>query len=70
MVSLLVNLKERFSLNIGIGVSTSALIGILKSYLLTHLCLVLVVISRTLWQQDARIFYMNWLEIEVSYQHD
>ena len=48
MVSLLVNLKERFSLNIGIGVSTSALIRILKSYLLTHLCLALLVISRTL----------------------
>ena len=63
MVSLLVNLKERLELTIGFGVSTSALIRILTSYLLTHLCLVLLVISRTLRLHDARIFDMNWLEI-------
>ena len=63
MVSLPINLKERLELTIGIGVSTCAVIRILKSYLLTHLCLVLVVISRTLRLHDARIFDMNWLEI-------
>ena len=63
MVSLPINLKERLELNIGIGVSTCALNRILKSYLLIHLCLVLLVISRTLRLYDARIFDMNWLEI-------